>query len=188
MQMPPLHRSEEQGHIRAVCQMELYLCQLPNSPWQPTLPPAPPQHAQPMLKNNSSPGTYQPCCVHHCVPPTPLCCRGAPVYTEQTHLGTDFFSRRMGCHGDKVLCITFHPCCSHGWQQVTATQTGPTLLTQEHCKLHQPLSKYLNHSLPRQLSPSGQQTFSSAAPQRGKQPPSISDGNNCMFPSECVTT
>lgn len=115
MQMPPLHRSEEQGQMRAVCQMELYLCQLSNSPWQPTLLPAPPQHAQPMLKNNSSPGTYQPCCVHPVsLSPPPLLQRGSCVHTEQTDLGTDFFSRRMGCHGDNVLRITFHPAAVMG--------------------------------------------------------------------------
>lgn len=88
-------------------------------------------------------------------PPPPLQ-RGSCVHTEQSDLGTDSFPRRMGCHRDSVLCVTFHTAAgSNSRQRGTATHPCPTLSTQQHHKLHQPL---LKHSLPRQLPPQGWQT------------------------------
>lgn len=103
-----LRRYKQHSRIRAVCQLEPYLCQVPNSPLRH--PPPPPSAAcpactTPMLKNNSSTGTHQPFCAHPMSPP-PLHCRGTPVCTQsRVTWGQTFFPVGWAATGT-VSCVS----------------------------------------------------------------------------------
>lgn len=119
-----------------------YLCQVPNSPWQPHLHlrcPACTTHAQEQLITWHTPTLLHTPCV-------PLHCRESLECTlSRADLGTDFFRCRIGCHRDHVLCH-FPPCC----RQQQEAGDGYSSLPQQHHKLHKPL---LKHSLLSQLPP-----------------------------------
>lgn len=84
-----------------------------------------------MLKNNSSPGTHQPRCVHRRVPP--LCCRGAPGCPQSTLTwGQTFFpvewaaTGTMSCVSPSTLLQSSgaagdsHPSWPHTFDSVTS--------------------------------------------------------------------
>lgn len=110
---PQLRRYEWHGQIKAVCQREHNYIRSLIHPGSPICTSSA-QHAQPMLKNNSLPGTHQPCCTHLVSPST----AESPECTlSRANLRTDFFCYRMGCHRDNVLGH-FPPFCR---KQETAT-------------------------------------------------------------------